>query len=195
MSLFFDEWISEYIRCCQLVTNECPNIFSCLHFHEWMSEYICPCSIFTNECTNLSKWKILTKYFGKWIKMDSEDDIGDEDRGIYFNIKRWTFILPKFVWITNIILLSGFKPLYSWESNIPNKSSNIFMRRKKSQMNVRIYSRWKNPRIFKRINIFVNKYSNIFEYPNIRYTLWWSLLVEGLLSTGRTPSSLYWCSL
>ena len=171
MSFFFDEWISEYIRCCQLVTNECPNIFSCLHFHEWMSEYIRPCSIFTNECTNISKWKILTKYFGKWIKMDSEDDIGDEDRGIYFNINRWNFILPKFVWITNIILLSGFKPMYSLESNIPNESSNIFMRRKKSRMNVRIYSRWKNPRIFKRMNIFVNKYSNIFEYPNIRYTL------------------------
>ena len=28
-----------------------------------------------------------------------------------------------------------------------------------------------NARIFGRINIFVNKYSNIFEYPNIRYTL------------------------
>ena len=67
MSLFFDKWVSEYIRCCQLVTNECPNMFSCLHFHEWMSEYICPCSIFMNECTNISKWKILTEYFGKWI--------------------------------------------------------------------------------------------------------------------------------
>ena len=97
--------------------------------------------------------------------------IGDEDRGIYFNINRWNFILPKFVWITNIILLSDFKPMYLLESNIPNESSNIFMRRKKSRMNVRIYSRWKNPRIFKRMNTFVNKYSNIFEYPNIRYTL------------------------
>ena len=38
-------------------------------------------------------------------------------------------------------------------------------------MNVRIYSVKKNPRIFGRINIFVNKYLNIFEYPNIRYTL------------------------
>ena len=160
-----------YICCCQLVTNECLNVFSCLHFHEWMSEDIRPCSVFTNECTNKSKWKILTKYFGKWIKMDSEDDIKGEDRGIYSNINRWNFTLPKFVWITNIIFLSGLEPMYSLESNIPNKSSNIFMRRKKSRMNVRIYSRWKYPQIFKRMNIFVNKYSNIFEYPNIRYTM------------------------
>ena len=51
--------IQIYICYCQLLTNECQNIFSCLHFHEWMSEYICPCSIFTNEYTNIFKWKIL----------------------------------------------------------------------------------------------------------------------------------------
>ena len=45
------------------------------------------------------------------------------------------------------------------------------MRRKKSRMNVRIYSVWKNPRIFERMNIFIKNYSNIFEDPNIRYTL------------------------
>ena len=39
-------------------------------------------------------------------------------------------------------------------------------------MNVRIYSRWKNPGIFKQMNIFVNKYSNIFKYLNIPYTLY-----------------------
>ena len=38
-------------------------------------------------------------------------------------------------------------------------------------MNVRIYLLWKNPRIFEGMNIFVNKYLNIFEYPNIRHTL------------------------
>ena len=36
---FFDKWISEYIRYCQFITNECPNIFSCLHIHEWMPKY------------------------------------------------------------------------------------------------------------------------------------------------------------
>ena len=51
--------------------------------------------------------------------------------------------------------------MYLLESNILNESSNIFMRGNKSRMNVRIYSRWKNPRIFKQMNIFVNKYSNI----------------------------------
>ena len=59
----------------------------------------------------------------------------------------------------------------SLEANIPNEYPNIFMRRKKSRMNVQIYSLWKNPRIFRQMNIFVNKYSNIFEYPNICYTL------------------------
>ena len=103
--------------------------------------------------------------------MDSEDEIGDEDRGIYSNINRWNFILPKLVWIKYIIWLSCCKPIYFLESNIPNESSNIFMTRKKSRMNVRIYSRLKNPRIFKRLNIFVKKYSNIFKYPNICYTL------------------------
>ena len=38
-------------------------------------------------------------------------------------------------------------------------------------MNVQIYSLWKNPRIFERMNIFNNKYSHILEYLNIRYTL------------------------
>ena len=70
-----------------------------------------------------------------------------------------------------IFLLSAFKPMYLLESNIPNECTNIFMRRKKSRMNVRIYSLWKNPRIFEQMNIFVNKYSNIFKYPDIRQTL------------------------
>ena len=61
--------------------------------------------------------------------------------------------------------------MYSFESNIPNECPNIFMRRKMSRMNVRIYSLWKNSQIFERMNIFVNKYLNIFEYPNICYTL------------------------
>ena len=38
-------------------------------------------------------------------------------------------------------------------------------------MNVRIYSLKKNPQTFAPMNIFFNKYSNIFEYPNICYTL------------------------
>ena len=83
----------------------------------------------------------------------------------------WNVILPKFFWITNFILFSGFKPMYSLESNIPNECPNIFMRRKKSRMNVRIDSRWKNPQIFERMNIFINKYLNIFEYPYIHYNL------------------------
>ena len=38
-------------------------------------------------------------------------------------------------------------------------------------MNVRIYLLWRNPWIFERMNIFVNKYSNIIKYLNICYTL------------------------
>ena len=57
------------------------------------------------------------------------------------------------------------------ESNIPNDCPNIFMRRKKTRMNVRIHLLWKNPQMFEQMNIFVNKYLNIREYPNIRYTL------------------------
>ena len=73
--------------------------------------------------------------------------------------------------IANFILFSNFKPMYLLESKIPNKCPNIFMRRKKSWTNVWIYSLWRNPQIFERMNIFVNKYLNLFEYPNIRYTL------------------------
>ena len=54
---------------------------------------------------------------------------------------------------------------------LPNERPNIFMRRKNSQRNVWIYLLSKNPRIFEQMNIFVHKYSNIFKYPNIRYTL------------------------
>ena len=61
--------------------------------------------------------------------------------------------------------------IYSLASNNLNECPNIFKRRKKSWMNVRMYSVWKNSRIFGRMNIFVNKYSNIFEYPNICDTL------------------------
>ena len=81
-------------------------------------------------------------------------------------------------WITTNILLSSYILMYSLESNIPNEYPNIFMRKNKSWMNVRIYLLWKNPRIFRRINIFVNKYLNTFEYPNIRYTLCNYLLVD-----------------
>ena len=49
--------------------------------------------------------------------------------------------------------------------------SEYIQEEKKSWMNVWIYLLWKNPRIFWWMNIFVNKYSNIFEYPNIRNTL------------------------
>ena len=61
------------------------------------------------------------------------------------------------------------------ESNfsLTNDYPNIFMRRKKSWMTVRIYLLWKNPQIFRWMNIVINKYSNIFQYPNIRYTLHW----------------------
>ena len=38
-------------------------------------------------------------------------------------------------------------------------------------MNVRIYSPWKNQRMFRRMNIFVLIYSNILEYPDICPTL------------------------
>ena len=38
-------------------------------------------------------------------------------------------------------------------------------------MNDRIYSLKKNPRLFEQMNIFFNKYTNIFKYPNIGYTL------------------------
>ena len=76
-----------------------------------------------------------------------------------------------FFFKTNFILLSGFKPMYLLESNIPNECPNIFIRRKKYRTNVQIYSLWKNSQKFERMNIFINKYLNIFEYPNICYTL------------------------
>ena len=159
---FFDEWISGYICYCQLLTNEYQNIFSFLYFHEWMSGYIRPCSIFTNEYTNISKWKIWTKYHGKWITMDSEDEKEDEDKGNFFNINRWDVELPKVFGITTNIFLNSFIWMYLLESNIPNEYLYIFMRRTKSWMHVQIYSLWKNSWIFKQMNIFVNKYLNIF---------------------------------
>ena len=103
--------------------------------------------------------------------MDSEDQKEDEDKGNSFNINHWNVKLSNFFLITIYILLNSFIWLYWLESNVPNEYLNIFTRRKKSQMNVRIYLLWKKPWIFRQMNIFVNKYLNIFEYQNIRYTL------------------------
>ena len=79
-------------------------------------------------------------------------------------------------WITicciiSFILLNEYIWIYLLDSKNPNEFVNIFKKRKKSQMNVGISSLWKNPWVFGRMNIFVIKYLNIFEYPNIRYTL------------------------
>ena len=41
-------------------------------------------------------------------------------------------------------------------------------------MNIRIYSHQKNDTNMIRTNIRTGKYSNIFEYPNIRHTLTWN---------------------
>ena len=68
--------------------------------------------------------------------------------------------------------------IYSLESNNTNECVNILKRRKKSWINVRIYLLWKNPQIFEQMNIFVKKYLNIFEYPNICYTLIRRMLVN-----------------
>ena len=103
--------------------------------------------------------------------MDKEDEKGDEDKGNSFNINRWNVKLPKQTLNKSNILLISFFWMYSLESKIPNEYPTIFVRLKTSQMNVRIYFLWKNLRIFTRMNIFVNQHLNIFEYPNICYTL------------------------
>ena len=95
--------------------------------------------------------------------------------------------------ITNFVLFCSFKPMYLLESNIPYEYQNIFMRKKKSQMNVQIYLLWKNPQIFEWMNIFINKYSNIFEYPNICYTLTqcsWGCSTNSGVIYKQTPCSL-----
>ena len=44
-------------------------------------------------------------------------------------------------------------------------------------MNIRIYSHQKNDANMIRTNIRTRKYSNIFEYPNIRHTLVWPVVL------------------
>ena len=83
----------------------------------------------------------------------------------FLNIICCKVILPKTFWITNLILLSGFKPTYLLEPYIPNKCPNIFMRRKSLQ--------WMSKYIgFGKIHKYLSKwiYSsiNIRKYSNIR---------------------------
>ena len=74
--------------------------------------------------------------------------------------------------------------IYSYQNNDTNEYPNIFaskkwyeriseyIRIKKTiRMNIRIYSHQKNDTNMIRTNIRTGKYSNIFEYPNIRHTL------------------------
>ena len=89
---------------------------------------------------------------------------------IWTSIAEMTYCL-NFFKMRNLFWLCGFKSIYLLESNILNECPNIFMRRKKSGMNVWIYLLLKNPQIIEWMNIFVNKYSNIYKYPNFRYTL------------------------
>ena len=105
--------------------------------------------------------------------MNSEDDIGDEEMGNYGNLNCWIVKLPKFFFNNHYFCLAALFKCISWNLTFEWMSKYIH-EEKKSQMNVCIYSPWKNPRIFARMNIFVSKHSNIFEYPNICYTLLWS---------------------
>ena len=54
-----------------------------------------------------------------------ENEIGDENRAVYFTINHWNVIFPKL-----LLLLRGLNPMNSLESNAPNECRNIFMRRK-----------------------------------------------------------------
>ena len=96
--------------------------------------------------------------------MDSKDEKGVEDKGNSLNINRWNVKLPIFFKTTNI-LLNSFIWIYLLESNIPNEYPNIFMRRKKFRVNVRIYSLWK---IHKYLGEWIYLSINIQTYLNIR---------------------------
>ena len=54
-----------------------------------------------------------------------------------------------------------------WTKEYPN----IFVSIYRSRMNIRIYSAWKNQQILGWMNIFVQIYLNVFEYPNVCATL------------------------
>ena len=65
---------------------------------------------------------------------------------------------------------------------------------KKSGINVQIYSLWKNPQIFEQMNKFDNKYLNIFEYPNICFTLPWLCLgLLNIFTAPQRPNDYRWC--
>ena len=61
--------------------------------------------------------------------------------------------------------------IYSYQKNDTNEYTNIFVSKKSIRTNIRIYSYQKNDTNMIRTNIRIGKYSNIFEYPNIRHTM------------------------
>ena len=87
--------------------------------------------------------------------------------------------------------MSRFIWIYLLESYIQMNIWIYSQKEKKSQMNVQIFSIWKNSWIFRWRKIFVNKYLNVFEYPNIQYTMYCSLPFHANSAQGIWPIYLF----
>ena len=83
----------------------------------------------------------------------------------------WFMPKSNFSWHKYIRILKTIRTnirIYSYQKNDTNEYTNIFVSKKSIRTNIRIYSYQKNDTNMIRTNIRIGKYSNIFEYPNIR---------------------------
>ena len=139
--------------------------------HKWMSKYTWSSIFFMNEYPNIfihvvySQMNVQINLIAKYA--------------LDFMINYVNFIKDKSNCFTFVVEQFLFCSMIKFDYIHWNLTIRIYSRGEKSLRLISKYIRLKkNAWIFGQINIFINKYSNMFEYKNICYTLHCTLHTE-----------------